>query len=63
MPLLAFLAGESSALPAESIAPGSTVIEPITATPGDFIPNLDRYLYRVAIAVSLALRGESHLSV
>jgi len=63
MALLAFLAGESSDLPVESIAPGSTVIEPITATPGDFIPNLDRYLYRVAIAVSLALRGESHLSV
>lgn len=63
MPLLAFLAGESSELPAESIAPGGTGIEPIAATHDDFIPNVDRYLYRVAIAVSLALRGETHLSV
>ena len=63
MPLLAFLAGETPDIPVESIAPGSTVIEPITATPDDFIPNLDRYLYRIAIAISLALRGETHVSV
>lgn len=63
LPLLAFLAGETADLPAESIAPGTTEVEPITATHADFIPNVDRYLYRVAIAISLALRGETHLSV
>ena len=63
LPLLAFLAGEIADLPAESIAPGSTEIAPITATPDDFIPNVDRYLYRVAIAISLALRGETHVAV
>jgi isopentenyldiphosphate isomerase len=63
LPLLAFLSGETADLLAESIAPGATAIEPFTATRDDFIPTFDRYLYRVAIAVSLALRGESHVSV
>lgn len=63
LPLLAFLAGEIADLPAESISPGSTETELITATRADFIPNVDRYLYRVAIAISLALRGETHVAV
>jgi len=64
LPLLAYLAGEVDALTAESFAPGGDAVERIAVSRDDFVPaSLDRYLYRVAIAVSLALRGERHVAV
>ena len=63
LPLLDFLAEETGDLTVESMSAETAEVRYVTATPDDFIPNVDRYLYRVAIAVSLALRGESHLSV
>ncbi len=62
-PLLAFLAGNAEPLLAEAIAPESTEIYQFAVARADFIPTVDRYLYRVAIAVSLALRGETHVAV
>lgn len=63
LPLLAYLAGETEELTAESMAPAETEITRIAVARDDFIPTIDRYLYRVAIAVLLALRGETHVAV
>lgn len=63
LPLLAYLAGERDTLTADSISPGVAEIHEIVVNRDDFIPTVDRYVYRVAIAVSLALRGETHVAV
>ena len=61
--LLAFLAGEAAAVAGEAIAPGEATPRPVTLTADDFIPTVDRYSYRVAIAVMAALRGDRHVAV
>jgi isopentenyldiphosphate isomerase len=61
--LVPFLAGEDSEVNGESIAPGATRAKPITARSDDFIPSVDRYFLRVAIAAQLALRGERYVAV
>ena len=61
--LLPFLAGETDAVAGETISPGAR--EEITAGfgPADFIPTVDGYFYRVAVATAAALRGERHVAV
>jgi isopentenyldiphosphate isomerase len=61
--LLPFLAGESTEIDGESLAPHATRTEPITARIGDFIPTVDRYFLRIAIAAQHALRGERYVAV
>lgn len=62
-PLLALLAGDAPTITGDAIAPGGTEPTAATFTPDDFIPSIDRYFYRVAIAASAALRGERHVAV
>jgi hypothetical protein len=61
--LVPFLAGETGEIDGESLAPDATRTEPITARIDDFIPTIDRYFLRVAIAVQQALRGERYVAV
>ena len=61
--LLAILAGEAAMVVGEALAPGTADPIPITCAPDDFIPTVDRYFYRVAIAAAAALRGERHVAV
>ncbi len=62
-PLLAFLAGEETTIDAEALAPGAAQAVPVACGPDDFIPSVDRYFYRVAVAAAAALRGERHVAV
>jgi hypothetical protein len=61
--LVLFLAGESSEIDGKSLAPQAKRAEPITARIDDFIPTVDRYFLRIAIATQHALRGERYVSV
>jgi isopentenyldiphosphate isomerase len=61
--LVPFLAGESSEIDGESLAPEATRAEPITARSEDFIPTVDRYFLRIAIAAQHSLRGERYVAV
>jgi ADP-ribose pyrophosphatase YjhB (NUDIX family) len=61
--LVPFLAGEGSQIDGESIAPAATRAEPITARIDDFIPTIDRYFLRIAIAAQHVLRGERYVAV
>jgi len=62
-PLLAFLVGHASTVPGEALTPGATVPAPTVVAAADFIPDVDRYVYRVAVAVAAALRGDRHVAV
>jgi isopentenyldiphosphate isomerase len=61
--LVPFLAGESSVIGGESLVSAATRTESITARIEDFIPSIDRYFLRVAIAAQQALRGERYVAV
>jgi isopentenyldiphosphate isomerase len=61
--LVPFLAGESSRIDGESLAPGALRAELNTAHMDDFIPTVDRYLLRVAIAAQHVLRGERYVAI
>src|SRR5215210_8851677 len=58
--LVPFLAGEGSKIDGQSLAPAATRTEPITSRMHDFIPTIDRYFLRVAIAAQHVLRGEHY---
>ena len=62
-PLLALLSGDTESVYGMAIAPGERAPYPVSIAGKDFIPGLDRYPYRVAIAAGLALRGERHVAV
>jgi isopentenyldiphosphate isomerase len=61
--LVPFLAGERSEVTGESIAPGATRAELITARIDDFIPTIDRYFLRIALAAQRVLHGERYVAV
>ena len=61
--LVPFLAGETSEIHGESRTPAATRAEPISARIDDFIPTVDRYFLRVAIAAQQVLRGERYVAV
>jgi hypothetical protein len=61
--LVPFLAGEGSEIDGESLAPAAARTEPITAQRDDFIPTVDRYFLRVAIAAQHVLRGERYVAI
>ena len=62
-PLLDLLAGDVPTIAGEAIAPGASAPSPVEITAEAFIPSIDRYSYRVAIAADLVLRGERHVAV
>ena len=69
--LIRFPSGNASAIPrrreseigGESLMPAATRAESITARIEDFIPTIDRYFLRVAIAARQVLRGERYVAV
>jgi len=61
--LLTFLAGDRSTIAGEAIAPGAARAVVADFGPDDFIPVVDRYFYRVAIAAAAVLRDERHVTV
>jgi isopentenyldiphosphate isomerase len=61
--LVPFLAGDTTEICGEAIAPGATRAEPITAGRDDFIPTVDRYFLRIALAAQQVLRGEQYVAV
>ena len=61
--LLPFLAGETASVAGEAFAPGDVTAEPFAARPEDFIPTIDHYFFRAAIAAERALRGERFIAV
>jgi isopentenyldiphosphate isomerase len=61
--LVPFLAGESGEIDGASLAPQATRAAPVTAHIDDFIPTVDGYFLRVAIAAQQALRGERYVAV
>lgn len=61
--LVPFLASEACEIEGECFTPQATRVEPITARSDDFIPTVDRYFLRVAIAAQHALRGECYVAV
>jgi isopentenyldiphosphate isomerase len=61
--LLPFLAGETTEVHGASIAPGDTHARQIVAYANEFIPNVDRYNLRVAIAAKNVLRGDRYVAI
>ena len=61
--LVPFLAGESDEIDGESLAAQATRAELTTARTDDFIPTVDRYFLRIAIAAQQALRGERYVAI
>lgn len=61
--LIPLLAGETAVLHGASLVPGASHVKPVTARLADFIPTIDRYFLRVAIATQAALRGERYVAV
>jgi isopentenyldiphosphate isomerase len=61
--LVPFLAGERSEIGGESRTPAAIRAERITARIDDFIPTVDRYFLRIAIAAQHVLRGERYVAV
>jgi isopentenyldiphosphate isomerase len=61
--LIPFLAGETTALTGTAIAPGDASPRGETAGAADFIPTVDRYFLRLAIAARNVLRGDRYVAV
>lgn len=61
--LLPFFAGETGEIHGEAIAPGERHVRQIVAYPDDFIPTIDRYNLRVAIAAKNMLRGDRYVAI
>lgn len=61
--LLPFLAGEVAEIHGDAIVPAATRTEPVTARMDDFIPTVDRYFLRIAIAAQNVLRGDRYVAV
>lgn len=62
-PLLAFLAGDAPTVEGDLLRTGAARPEPASFGRDAFIPTVDRYFYRVAIAAAAALHGERHVAV
>jgi isopentenyldiphosphate isomerase len=61
--LVPFLAGEAAEIRGQAIAPGATEAVAMIAVSDDFIPTVDRYFLRVAIAARRALGGERYVVI
>jgi isopentenyldiphosphate isomerase len=61
--IVPFFCGETGSVTGQAIAPGAAEGEGIEARPEEFIPTVDRYFLRVALAAGAALRGERYVAV
>lgn len=61
--LLPFLAGETQRIQGRGFSPGASTVTTRVVTLNDFIPTVDRYNLRVAIAARNALRGDPFVAV
>lgn len=61
--LPAFFSGEIAQIHGEAVAPGNAVPFAVTATGADFIPSVDRYGLRIAIAAHNVLRGDRYVAL
>jgi isopentenyldiphosphate isomerase len=61
--VLSLFAGDVNAVEAQALAPGSPILDSATIGLDDFIPNIDRYFYRVAIAAASVFRQERQVAV
>jgi isopentenyldiphosphate isomerase len=61
--LLAFFGSGFAAIEGHARAPRANRVEPVVVSQGDFIPAIDRYFYRVAIAASRAIQGEPYIAI
>ncbi|MEA2526718.1 MAG: hypothetical protein QOF01_2748 [Thermomicrobiales bacterium] len=61
--ILALFSDDAQTINADALLPGAAALTSVTIGPDDFIPNIDRYFYRVAIAADLILRGVRHAAV
>jgi isopentenyldiphosphate isomerase len=61
--LLSLLRGDLQIIPALFMGTSGPAALPVELTIDDLIPNVDRYVYRVAIAAKMALRGEPDIAI
>jgi isopentenyldiphosphate isomerase len=61
--LVPFLAGEAREIQGQANTPGATRLESVIARSDDFIPTVDRYFLRIAIAAQRVLLGERYVVV
>lgn len=61
--LLPFLAGDTAEIVGIALILGATMTTPIVARPENFIPTIDRYNLRVAIAALSVLRGDRYVTI
>jgi isopentenyldiphosphate isomerase len=61
--LLALFSGEASRIDGEAVAPGNAASFAVTVTGADFIPSVDRYGLRIAIAAQNVLRGDHYVAL
>lgn len=61
--LLALFSGEVAQIAGQAVVPGDTVPFAVTADQADFIPSVDRYGLRIAIAAQNVLRGDHYVAL
>jgi len=61
--VLAIYSGALDSLTAQFISAASREVETVVLGPDVFIPRIDRYPYRVAIAIQSTLRGDQHVAI
>jgi isopentenyldiphosphate isomerase len=61
--LLPFFSGETTHIAGDAIVPGNTSPFSMTASAGEFIPSVDRYGLRIAIAAHNAMRGDRYVAL
>jgi isopentenyldiphosphate isomerase len=61
--LLPVLAGEAASLEGEVLRQGESEVARVPFQAADFSTRIDRYFYRVAVAVTNALRGDRYVAV
>jgi isopentenyldiphosphate isomerase len=61
--LVPFLAGETPEVIGEAFVPGAASTQSVTVRGDDFIPTIDRYFLRAAIAARNVLRGDRYVAI
>jgi hypothetical protein len=61
--LIAFLVGQETSLQGESLAAGGETTELVSVGIDDFIPTVDNYSLRIAIAAENVLRGDRYVMI
>ncbi len=61
--LIPFLAGDAGQIRGDAITPGAATSLPAVVRREEFLPNIDGYFLRVALAARAALRGERYVAV